>query len=180
MKRRSNGPNQTQKKEMGNGQAQFERQVFCCGQHRTHRPAMPPPSLIVNGEYNRPTESAAGFGFRPGRSVSSSHFPPSLRLESAWGSSDSGEEREGSHSVSRLRDADSFHSGTQIGLERKRRSLQETRLFPFAISPSERLHGRFSQPALPTFYAIAVRPRKVQATPRRKVHPCPTSRSRLI
>ena len=68
------------------GQAQFERQVFCCGQHRTHRPAMPPPSLIVNGEYNRPTESAAGFGFRPGRSVSSSHFPPSLRLESAWGS----------------------------------------------------------------------------------------------
>ena len=79
------------------GQAQFERQVFCCGQHRTHRPAMPPPSLIVNGEYNRPTgrasESAAGFGFRPGRSVSSSHFPPSLRLESAWGSSDKRRER---------------------------------------------------------------------------------------
>ena len=164
MKRRSNArtdPIQHRRRKWGNGRTSPIRATGLLLRPTPHRPAMPPPSLIVNGEYNRPTESAAGFGFRPGRSVSSSHFPPSLRLESAWGSSDSGEEREGSHSVSRLRDADSFHSGTQIGLERKRRSLQETRLFPFAISPSERLHGRFSQPALQAFYAIVARPRKV-------------------
>ena len=87
MKRRSNGPNPTQKKEMGERTSPIRATGLLLRQ-TPHRPAMPPPSpsLIVNGEYNRPTESAAGFGFRPGRSVSSSHFPPSLRLESALGS----------------------------------------------------------------------------------------------
>ena len=141
-----------------------------------------PPSLIVNGEYNRPSAServseSAGFSFRPGRSVSSSHFPPSLRLESAWVRDrrrrigDKGSQSVFGAPIHSIRLLNSNRFSTQT----ERRGLQKTRLFPFAISPSKRLHGRFSQTAMQAFYAIGARERRsdtVRSILVRFVHGC--------